>query len=89
MEEIVKKAETPSPETSAGDTPGSLRESQDRELQVRLSAESLENMKKQATVTLEAPEGSTWSILCDEGAYLGGDDTAPPPLVYFSAAVAF
>ena len=46
-------------------------------------------MKKQATVTLEAPEGSTWSIVCDEGAYLGGDDTAPPPLVYFSAAVAF
>ena len=56
---------------------------------MRLSAEFLEDMKKQATVTLEAPEGSTWSIGCDEGAYLGGDDTAPPLLVYFSAAVAF
>jgi hypothetical protein len=26
---------------------------------------------------------------CDEGAYLGGDNEAPPPLVYFSAAIAF
>ena len=89
MDEIVKKLESPASKTRSEDTPGSLTESQDRELRVRLSAESLKDMKKQATVTLEAPEGSTWSIVCDEGAYLGGDDTAPPPLVYFSAAVAF
>jgi uncharacterized OsmC-like protein len=89
MEEIVKKVETPASETSAEDAPSSLKENQDRELRVRLTAESLEDMKKRAVVTLEAPEGSTWSIWCDEGAYLGGDDTAPPPLVYFSAAVAF
>ena len=89
MDEIVKKVEPPTSTTGSDDTPGSLKESQDRELRVRLSAEPLEDMKKQATVTLEAPEGSTWSIVCDEGSYLGGDDTAPPPLVYFSAAVAF
>ncbi len=89
MDEIVKKVDTPASKTSSDDTPSSLQESQDRELQVRLSAEPHEGMKKQATVTLEAPEGSTWSIVCDEGAYLGGEDTAPPPLVYFSVAVAF
>ncbi len=89
MEEIVKKVETPDSEMSAESTPSSLKGEQDRELRVRLTAEPQENMRKRAVVTLEAPEGSTWSILCDEGAYLGGDDAAPPPLVYFSAAVAF
>ena len=89
MDEIVKKVEPPASKTSSDDTPSSLKESQDRELRVRLSAEPQEGMKKQATITLEAPEGSTWSIVYDEGAYLGGEDTAPPPLVHFSAAVAF
>lgn len=88
MEETVKKVNPPA-ESSLSGSASSLRKSQDRELRVHLTAETLENMKKKATVTLEAPEGSTWSIQCDEGAYLGGDDTAPPPLVYFSAAVAF
>ena len=30
-----------------------------------------------------------FSILCDEGAAIGGDDTAPPPLAYFAASIAF
>ncbi len=30
-----------------------------------------------------------FEILCDEGAGIGGDDTAPPPLAYFCAALAF
>ncbi len=89
MDEIVKRVDPPASKTGSDATPGSLKESQDRELRVRLSAESLENMKKHATITLEAPEGSSWSIVRNEGAYLGGEDTAPPPLVYFSAAVAF
>ncbi len=94
MDEIVKKAETPadllSVESSAEGTPVGLAESQDRELRLRVEAKSLEKMKKQALVTREAPTGgSAWSILCDEGAYLGGDDAAPPPLAYLSAAIAF
>jgi hypothetical protein len=31
----------------------------------------------------------TFEILCDEGAAIGGDNTAPPPLAYFGAALAF
>jgi hypothetical protein len=46
-------------------------------------------MKKRAAVTLESPAGSTFEIVSDEGAHLGGEDTAPPPLSYFSAAIAF
>ena len=30
-----------------------------------------------------------FEMLCDEGAGIGGDNTAPPPLAYFAAAVAF
>ncbi|MGH2598115.1 MAG: hypothetical protein ACRDJ9_01875 [Dehalococcoidia bacterium] len=30
-----------------------------------------------------------FEILCDEGAGIGGDNTAPPPLAYFAAAVGF
>jgi hypothetical protein len=30
-----------------------------------------------------------FTIDCDEGAALGGDDSAPPPLAYFGAALAF
>ncbi len=32
---------------------------------------------------------SKFTILCDEGAAIGGDDTAPPPLAYFAASIAF
>ena len=30
-----------------------------------------------------------FEMLCDEGEALGGDDSAPPPLAYFSAGLAF
>lgn len=84
MVEIVRKLEERRHEGAT-----SLKESQDRELRVSVTAESLDGMKKRAVVTLEQPVGSTFEIHCDEGAYLAGDDTAPPPLSYFSAAVAF
>ena len=54
-----------------------------------IDAESAGGMKKRAVVTLEQPVGSTWQVMCDEGAYLAGEDTAPPPLAYFSVGIAF
>lgn len=30
-----------------------------------------------------------FEIICDEGKNIGGDNTAPPPLAYFAASVAF
>jgi hypothetical protein len=89
MGEIVKKLVSRSAKPGAAAVPGSLQPHQDRELRVAIEAESLEGMKKRAIVTLEQPEGSTFSIVCDEGAYLAGEDTAPPPLAYFSAGIAF
>lgn len=89
MEEIVKKLISRTAAPGAGGVPGGLQPQQDRELTISLEAESLAGMKKRAIVTLEQPVGSTFSILCDEGAYLAGEDSAPPPLAYFSAGIAF
>lgn len=30
-----------------------------------------------------------FEIICDESSMIGGDDSAPPPLAYFAASVAF
>ena len=89
MEEIVKKLVSRTAKQGPGGVPGSLQPHQDRELRVAIEAESMEGMRKRAVVTLEAPEGSTFEIICDEGSYLGGEDTAPPPLSYFSVGIAF
>ena len=89
MDEIIKKVVSRAAKPGPGSVPGSLQPHQDRELRGSLEAESLDGMKKRAIVTLEQPEGSTFSIICDEGAYLAGEDTAPPPLAYFSAGIAF
>ncbi len=66
-----------------------LQPVQKREVVLRVQAESLDNMRKQATVCIAHPKGSTFQIICDEGSYLGGDDSAPPPLAYYSASIAF
>ena len=52
-------------------------------------AQALDRQEKEAVVTLERPEGSSFTLRCDEGAYLNGDDTAPPPLSYLTSSIAF
>jgi hypothetical protein len=32
---------------------------------------------------------ASFEIPCDEGENIGGDHTAPPPLAYFAASIAF
>ncbi len=65
------------------------QETEGLEIRVTLTADSQENMKKRVLVAVEAPGFSTFSMWSDEGTSLGGDDSAPPPLAYFSAAIAF
>jgi hypothetical protein len=46
----------------------------------------------EATTTTRQQKKATFAqfeMLCDEGAAIGGDDTAPPPLAYFGAALGF
>ena len=89
MDEIVKKVVEAVPASAAPTgQPGSL----DREIRLRVQATTLDRQKKQAEVWSEVsgqPAGSRWAIRCDEGTRVGGDDSAPPPLAYFSAGLAF
>lgn len=89
MDEIVRKvAEAPAGSAAPAGQPGSL----DRDIRIRVRARTMDRQKKQAEVWSEVsgqPAGSRWAIQCDEGTRIGGDDTAPPPLAYFSAGLAF
>lgn len=58
-------------------------------IEVVSEARAMERQRKRAEVTLVQPEGTGFVIECDEGAYLNGGDTAPPPLSYLTASVAF
>jgi hypothetical protein len=88
-DEIVRKVADAPPGTAApAAPPGSL----DREIRFRVRARTVSRQKKEAEVWGEVngqPSGSHWAIQCDEGTRIGGDDTAPPPLAYFSAGLAF
>ena len=67
-----------------------LQAVQKRDLLLEVEARPAQNMRKEARVTiLEPAKGATYDIACDEGFWLGGDNTAPPPLAYFSASIAF
>jgi hypothetical protein len=69
--------------------PVGLRNRHDRDVVVSLEARALENQRKEAEVSMVQPAGDTFRIVCDEGAYLGGEGEAPSPLAYFSASLAF
>ena len=53
-----------------------------REIKIEAECESLERMRKVARV-------QGFEVYCDEGAHVGGDNTAPSPLGYFVAGVGF
>jgi len=74
---------------SADGIPMALADKQHRTYDIVVSADHLENMRKQAAVRVGVPGTSVFSIVCDEGPALGGDDTAPAPLAYFCASIAF
>lgn len=62
---------------------------QGHELSLVVEAEALDKQRKVATATLLNPAGRSFTIHCDEGSYLNGDDTAPPPLAYLCSSIAF
>jgi len=66
-----------------------MQETQRRDLELRVEAWAAQNMRKEATITIPSHGGATYEIACDEGRWLGGDNTAPPPLAYFSSSIAF
>jgi hypothetical protein len=71
------------------EAPVGMQETQKRDLVLQVAARAAQNMRKEATVTIVSHGGATYEIACDEGHWLGGDNTAPPPLAYFSSSIAF
>lgn len=59
------------------------------ELELVVESKTLDGQRKEAQVQLQKPSGTTFTIHCDEGAYLNGANTAPPPLAYLTSAIAF
>ncbi len=53
-----------------------------REIQIEADAETLEKMRKEG-------HARGFTVYCDEGERIGGENTAPPPLAYFGLALAF
>jgi hypothetical protein len=53
-----------------------------REIVLEADAETLERMRKEG-------HARGFTVFCDEGERIGGDNTAPPPLAYFGLSVGF
>jgi hypothetical protein len=53
-----------------------------REIVLEADTAMLERMRKEGHVR-------GFTVYCDEGGNIGGDNTAPPPLAYFALSVGF
>jgi hypothetical protein len=53
-----------------------------REIVLEADAETLQRMRKEG-------HARGFTVYCDEGERIGGDNTAPPPLAYFGLSLAF
>lgn len=63
-----------------------------REFVFRASVKSAGGMRKESAVNVESTTGQvvmTYDIASDEGELLGGNNTAPPPLAFFTSSIAF
>lgn len=58
-----------------------------RQIEITVHAKNLERMKKEAAIQMK--DGRSFTISADEGEHLGGEGSAPSPLGYFVASVAF
>ena len=62
------------------------RERSFRSTVLECDAETLGTMLKRADFSIA---GKEFSIFCDEPDTIGGDNSAPPPMAYLSAAILF
>jgi hypothetical protein len=72
------------------ETPVGLQVLHNRDVVLELKARRLGGHRTEARVAMRQPPGSNdVTIVSDEGGHRGGGDSAPNPLAYFSAALAF
>lgn len=63
-----------------------------RQFVFRVSASSVSGMRKESAVSVEKTSGEVmmqYEIASDESELLGGNNSAPPPLTYFTSSIAF
>lgn len=77
------------PAMEAMSTPPVEKTPEGLNLEVHISAETLSGGVKRGTVKPNIPTFSAFELLCDEGTMIGGTDSAPAPLSYLAAGVAF
>ena len=53
-----------------------------REIVLEADAATMARMRKEG-------HARGFTVFCDEGERIGGDNTAPPPLAYFGLSIAF
>ena len=86
MDKIVSKIAEQAEQPAAGGAPPAPDGSR-RIITMSVEAETMEKQLKRATV--KAGRGGTFEVWCDESTFVGGDDSAPSPLAYFSLGIAF
>jgi hypothetical protein len=63
---------------------------QRRDVILEAEVKYLEKMQQEAVVQIiNPPSKKTYTLICDEGEHMGGDDVAPPPLAFFLAGILF
>lgn len=65
------------------------RKDEPARFEVYLHAQKVEDMVSRADVGITSPTWASFSIYSDEGTAIGGNNTAPAPLSYFAAGIAF
>jgi hypothetical protein len=81
MDQIVRKLEEAPP------TPGTPDAQGRRTITLQVEAETMDGQLKHAIIS--GGSTSPFEAYCDEGTSLGGNDSAPSPLAFFSLGIAF
>lgn len=66
-----------------------LQGEQRRDVVLEAASRFTGGMRQEAVVRVVQPAGGTYTLVCDEGAHMGGEDSAPPPLAFFLGGVVF
>jgi uncharacterized OsmC-like protein len=79
------------PEQETFDAPSfdKVRPGDDLEFDAHVNVEQVEGERylKKATIFSNVPNGGTWEVLSDEGTAIGGEGSAPSPLMYFAVGM--
>jgi uncharacterized OsmC-like protein len=68
-----------------------VRPGDDLEFDAHVNIEQVDDGRylKKATIFSNVPNGGTWEVISDEGTAIGGEGSAPSPLMYFAVGMGF